>query len=137
MDTYQVLRLSVSNINMKSRSSHFLSYILVFISFVTTGILLAQTSHPEQDTQDNLITANIAKYDNLPINHDDPNRHGLYSEPSRHFEPFLLLLLGTVLLSVVACINVVRSRGLNLHFHSSSQKTGGTESIPSKPTQES
>lgn len=122
---------------MKSRGRHFLSSVLVFISFVTTGILLAQTSHSERDTQDNLITANISKYDNLPINHDDPNRNGLYSEPSRHFEPFLLLLLGTVLLSVVACINIVRSRRLNLHFHSSSQARGGTETIPSEHRQES
>lgn len=108
---------------MKKKASILFAPILLFVSFVTTGFLLEQSPQPETDNHISWLSSSIAQSKNLFSNHDSSNGAATFSDTSYHMEPLLLLLLGTVLLSVVACINLVRTRRVTPHFNSTEQTT--------------
>jgi hypothetical protein len=112
---------------MKKKASILFAPILLFTSFVTTGFLLEQSPQPETDNHISWLSSSIAQSKNLFSNHDSYNGAVTYSDTSYHIEPLLLLLLGTVLLSVVACINVIRTRRITPHFNSANQTTAETK----------
>ena len=108
---------------MKKKASIFIAPLLLFISFVTTGFLFQQSSQPQADNHISWLSSSIAQSKNLFSNHDSSNDAVTFSDTSYPMEPLLLLLLGTVLLSVVACINLVRTRRVTPHFNSTGQTT--------------
>jgi hypothetical protein len=106
---------------MKKKASILFAPILLFISFVTTGFLLEQSSQLSTDSNISLLSSSIAESKNPVISRDTTTGANSYTDSSYHFEPLLLLLLGTVLLSVVACINNVRTRKFTPQGNSTNQ----------------
>lgn len=115
---------------MKKKASILFAPILLFISLVTTGFLLEQSPQPETDNHISWLSSSITQSKNLFSNHDSSSGAVTFSDTSYHMEPLLLLLLGTVLLSVVACINVVRTRRVTPNFNSIGQTTAEIKMRP-------
>jgi hypothetical protein len=98
----------------KTISSIYL-FLLIFAGMVFS-------SHAEQ-TQKQDVEIAMAK--NSAVDYDKQSKETQnfltdfsYGLPATHFEPFLLFMLGTILLSIVTGINLFRSRKLGFPLHS-------------------
>jgi hypothetical protein len=98
-------------------------YSFLLLVFITIGIIISVRAKPplQQDLQ--IAMANNTALDNHPQEGREYSKELSYALPLAHFEPLLLLMLGTVLLSIVTGVNLLRSRKINWHLHSNSQTT--------------
>jgi putative Mn2+ efflux pump MntP len=100
-------------------TSPFYSFLLLI--FITVGILFsARAKQPlPQDLQ--IAMAKTKTIDNPAQESRDYGKEFSFALPLTHFEPLLLFMLGTVLLSIVTGVNLLRSGKINWHLHSHHQ----------------
>jgi hypothetical protein len=104
----------------KTSSSTFIFLLLVAgIIFSIFSVQAGQEQAPEAD---------IALAKSSVVDHNSSSKEGqkFFSEvsyplPTTHFEPLLLFMLGTILLSIVTGINLLRARKIEFPLHSVGQ----------------
>lgn len=107
----------------KKTASH-----LFILLLITVGII--SFARAVQSQQPELQTA-LAKSSAIDYDSGTKERLGSlidfsYRLPMAHFEPLLLFVLGTVLLSIVTGINIFRARKVSFQAHSASPTSLGS-----------
>jgi hypothetical protein len=72
----------------------------------------------KQGTEIAMAKSNAIDYDNNSKEGQNFRTEFSYGLPAKHFEPFLLFMLGTIILSIVTGINLLRSRKVAFPLHS-------------------
>lgn len=90
--------------------------VFFLLTLITVGLISAARAEalPEHGAQTATAKANTFEADSRAKESRDYASELSARSPLGHFEPLLLLLLGTLLLSVVTGVNFVRSRRLQL-----------------------
>jgi hypothetical protein len=106
---------------MKTGNPTFILLLLI------AGILISVS--PADAEQASAQNAELVIAKSSVADHSNHSKEGqktlsefFYPLPTTQFEPLLLLLLGTVLLSIVTGINLLRSRKLGFPLHSPPQR---------------
>ena len=110
---------------MKPRKTSSYLYILFLISIGTFSSVRAMES-AQQEVETAMVKSSTIDYDTTSKESQDSLIDFSYRLPLTHFEPLLLLVLGTVLLSIVTGVNIFRSRKVGLHLNSATQASLGS-----------
>jgi hypothetical protein len=108
---------------MKYQKTNSPFYLFLLLIFLTIGTIFSVRTKPTapQEVQLALAKSNTLQYDDGVQEDRDYGKELSYLVPLIHFEPLLLFMLGTLLLSIVTGVNLVRARKIGLHLHSHSQ----------------
>ena len=110
--------------------------LLLTVATVGTSLIVREQQNSERDAQANLAKSDTTKVDNLSFNKDGFKTEPSNSTSSTHFEPLLLLLLGTILLAAVAGIQTIRSHRLGLPLNSATPATASLNRVAAHRGQE-
>jgi hypothetical protein len=105
---------------MKFRKTSSNLYILLLITIgIFSSVRAMQSSKQEIETV--MAKSSAVDYDSSAKDRQGALLDISYRLPMTHFEPLLLFVFGTVLLSIVTGVNIFRSRKIGFHLHSTSQ----------------
>jgi hypothetical protein len=102
-----------------SNPTFILLLIIAGIFFPAFSVIAGQASQPDAEVV--MAKGNVVDYENRSKEGQKFLSELSYLLPTTHFEPLVLFLLGTTILSIVTGINLLRSRKMGFPLNSAPQ----------------
>ncbi len=100
---------------IKKKASHFFILFLIIVGIISS---VRAMQSQKQDLQTAMAKSSAIDFDSRSKGVQESLINFSYRLPVAHFEPLLLLVLGTFLLSIVTGINIFRARKVGFQVNS-------------------